>query len=791
MQANNYTTNREDIRSSVKELEYIVNTNNGTCVSMDNCSYSTTGDFSPKQSFLSVMHVNCRSLNKNVSSLSELLLTLKYRPSVIAMSETWLKEGDDQNLCLPSYCLVSSPRTQKRGGGVGFYVDANLNFSVITLKSVPSDHDVFESITIEIFSRVSSNIIITCLYRTQDTSVDIFNTELDKLLSLLNIGKKLFILTGDFNLNLLKLHHPPTRNFYDLLLCHGLTPTITKPTRVTEFSATLIDHIHINTMRYPYTSTIFYDDISDHYPILIELCIKEAPVHSSLNKMYRSYDAKSINKFCNQIATHSWSTLIELCETETDSSVLYDCFFNDFFFVYDEAFPLKMRQETQSQLLSNPWMTPNLIKCCKKKSKLFKKYKKCCTTKTKANFIKYRNILKKTIQSAEKMYYATKFSENSLNAQKTWLIINEILSKPQKRSLVNCLTDPDGKLLTNLQAAEMFNEYFSNIGANLAEKIATAKTDFSHYMPNEPAHSAVFGYTDLQEIENIIKGLKSVKSVGHDEISTKIIKLVAHFISAPLTALINNSLANGIFPAALKIGKIVPIWKNGEKNLVSNYRPISILSCFLKIYEKTIEKRLRMFLLKFSIPSENQFGFQKKKSTYMAIASVVDEISLAIDNKKYSIGVFIDLCKAFDTVNHDILLKKLEMYGIRGLPLCILKSYLLNRTQFVDIDGIKSSPRHIACGVPQGSILGPLLFLIYVDDMQYCSKLLKFVLFADDTNLFSSSSSMDMLFDVVNAELCNLSDYLKANRLSLNVKKSHYILFGKKKLFWVERILFG
>jgi hypothetical protein len=183
-------------------------------------------------------------------------------------------------------------------------------------------------------------------------------------------------------------------------------------------------------------------------------------------------------------------------------------------------------------------------------------------------------------------------------------------------------------------------------------------------------------------------------------------------------------------------------------------------------------------LCRVNVPSKNQYGFQEKCSTYMAIANVIDEITASLDKKDLSIGVFVDLAKAFDTVDHSILLDKLYMYGVRGAPHDLLRSYLSNRMQYTIVNNEKSSLLSVTCGVPQGSVLGPLLFLLYVDDMKYCSNILNFILFADDTNIFYSCSNPDDLYRVVNAELAKLSNWFKANKLSLNLKKTHYIIFG-------------
>ena len=276
--------------------------------------------------------------------------------------------------------------------------------------------------------------------------------------------------------------------------------------------------------------------------------------------------------------------------------------------------------------------------------------------------------------------------------------------------------------------------------------------------------------------------MKSGESAGIDEISMNLIKSVIDCIAEPLSVIINLCLTSGIYPDQLKIAKVCPIFKEGSKNELANYRPISIIPSFSKLFEKIISNRLLSYINKFEIFNPAQYGFRKKHSTYMAMLNLYDKVSEAVDKNEFSIGVFIDLSKAFDTINHDILIRKLEMYGIRGIPNLLIKSYLNNRKQYVNYNNCTSTLKPIQCGVPQGSILGPLLFLLYINDMTYCCKYLHFLLFADDTNIFYSNPDLWQLMHIVNGELDILSDWFKANKLSLNIKKTNYMMFGYKKI---------
>ena len=269
-------------------------------------------------------------------------------------------------------------------------------------------------------------------------------------------------------------------------------------------------------------------------------------------------------------------------------------------------------------------------------------------------------------------------------------------------------------------------------------------------------------------------------AAGHDEVRSNLIIKTSRSIAKPLTHIFSKSFETGRIPNDLKIAKVVPVYKTGDRSVFSNYRPISVLPCFSKILERLAYNRMMKHLQECNILYEHQYGFRKKHSTEMAILQLVEKIHNAFNNNEYALGIFLDLSKAFDTVNYDILLQKLLHYGFAGITHTWLYNYIHNRQQCVTINGRSSGNATLTCGVPQGSILGPLLFLVYINDLPVALSSLFPLIFADDTNLFISHTDFSVLMANANHDLENISKWFKLNKLSLNIKKSNFIIFANK-----------
>ena len=560
------------------------------------------------------------------------------------------------------------------------------------------------------------------------------------------------------------------------MFCKGLISVINKPTRVSKRSMTCIDHIYTNSfINQELYSGIIKTDIADHFPVfIVDKNMSTTNYPDSIVKRVRSFNEKNITAFKNNLAMTDWSLVLET----QDPNLSYTVFLKQFSKIYDNSFPMKTINIKRKQLIS-PWISQGLRKSSKQKQKLYIKFLKHPTYKNETTYKNYKNLFEKIKNKSKVQHFSSLLKKHQYNSKETWKIMKEVIGKSNilNNDFPKTLLRDKQEITEQSEIANQFNTFFTNVGSNLASKIPHSERHFSSYIQKS---DNILQNNDLstEEFENAFSSIKINKASGFDDISPNMIKISYNELAIPLFHICKNSLKTGIFPDEMKVAIIKPLFKSGERNIVSNYRPISLLPVFSKLLERIMFNRVYTHVASNNLLYEKQFGFQNNNSTEYAIVQLAKEIHESFDQNEFTLGVFVDLSKAFDTVNHDILLTKLEYFGLKNKYLNWFKSYLSNRQQFVSYgDKNKSNNENINCGVPQGSILGPLLFILYVNDLCNASNVLNPIMFADDTNLFVSAKDIKQLFQTMTKELITIQNWFNANKLSLNVSKTKYSFF--------------
>ena len=653
---------------------------------------------------LSMLHFNIRSLKKNLTFLNDILMSVKELPNIIAISETKLSDNNPFNTSIPGYSFLSV-NSKTSAGGVGFYVSENVNFKR------RNDLDLglregLENCWIEIERKKQKNIVIGCIYRHPSQNRECFHEAMkSKLETLNNEGCEVYI-TGDINIDFFQYNtNNQTSEYLDMLLSLGYLPIITRPTRITDHSATLIDHIYTNVPQKLVKSGICLVGITDHLPIFCTVDNKLPTCNE--RKYFRDFSSFKDELFINDLNNLNFSNLVSSDVNQSMNNIL-----KALTKITDKHAPLKKISNSQKRLLKKSWISKCLLVSIKKRHKLFKSHFLSKDPEKIKQYLIYNNKLNKLKERAKKNYFTAKFNLNKNNIKATWGLIGMLINmKKNSSTSINQLFCNNRIYTDKRDICEHLNSHFIKVGPRLAAQIG----DYSNFNPiqyiTRPfSNSFIFRAINAQEVKDLMQNLKSNKA--SIDIPNKCVKLAVDHISEALTKVFNCSLVQGIMPDVLKVSRVTLIDKGGDAADPSNYRPISTLYLFAQIFETLVYLQVSTYLEKYSILNKFQFCFRKGRSTEQAIVEITDNLKKVIDNNLYTCGVFLNFAKAFDTVNHQILLKKIETYGIRGIPLKWFTSYLFNRQQYVSLSSVESSKQTMKCVIPQGSSLGPLLFLL-------------------------------------------------------------------------------
>ena len=781
--------NNEFVDADTNHFNYICGQ---TCEYHDTLQMNATLPEHKSSNLQSMVHFNARSLSANLDILYSNLLLLKHKFSIIAVTETWADANTENAINISGYNKIMKPRDKhvaSRGGGVALFYSSDLAINVKQRHDISGPENIIECLFVQISQTQLSvkDIIVGVVYRRPGTSMTDFNETFAVLLSKINAENRPCYILGDFNIDLLNTNNC-NQLFLNSLLSSGFYPVIDRPTRIREETATLIDNIFVNIHNNQTQSGIWLADITDHLPIYCTLPYDHKPVPRGKTAYIskRTYSVENMIRFKNDLEIMDWSPVFQAEGINNK----FDKFNNIITELHDKYFPLVLTM-LKTKNLYKPWLSSSILNSIKKKNNLYKSFIRSHSPTIKAKYLKYKNKLVSIIRQAEKDYYANRLSEVRDNTSKTWKVMNEMCGRNSAHKEIDQIKTNDSIIEDPQEIANKFNEFFANVGPNLAKTIPTTTKQPVDFMKGNFLDSMYLSPTNEYEVSDIISKLKNTNSRGFDDIPVKLIKNSSSVICNILAYLNNQSFLDGTFPDLLKIAKVVPIHKSDDVKNIPNYRPISVLSAFSKISEKLMCARLNKYILDKSILHPNQYGFREKLSTAMALLKLTDDISRSIDDGNITVGVFIDLAKAFDTVDHKILLGKLNHYGIRGIANNWFASYLTNRMQYVACNKHHSTRLPIECGVPQGSILGPILFLLYINDLNQISSILRTIMFADDTNLFLSGKNINVLEQLFNKELEVLTTWFNTNLLSLNIKKTSYIIFSNRKKPSINIMLSG
>jgi hypothetical protein len=557
----------------------------------------------------------------------------------------------------------------------------------------------------------------------------------------------------------------------DLIDIYQLQQHINKPSRVTNYSQTLIDLILTKTDdNKTIDSGVIELGISDHCLVYIcrKLSIPKGKPKLIETRQFRHFNSTDFQSNLRQAFSNF--------NHYTDPNLAWLQWKEVFLQIADQHAPLRLRKVKSEY---TPWLTNEIKNMSYHRDYLKKKAVSLNSPAYHIAYKKCRNEVNRRIKDAKTNFYKTSL-DNSTNSKESWKIINKLLYKNSKTTSINELIVNHNKITGDKNMANEFNNFFCKIGPQLAENIQPSDLDPLHYVT---PGSNVFEFRNIssEEVVSVLKKMKASKAPGLDKISGKLLKAAGNSIIESLVYLFNLVLNTGIFPEDMKIAKVTPIHKSGEKTDCGNYRPISVISVVAKILEKIMYNQVVDFLKQNSILTDQQSGFRPLHSTETTLLHSANQCLVNMDKGLINGILFLDLKKAFDTVDHKILISKLYQYGIRGTPLHLFQSYLSERKQICKLQNIMSEITNVTCGVPQGSNLGPLLFLLYINDLPNCLEKTQASMFADDTNLSCQGKSPSEIESKINTDLDNVHKWLIANKLTLNRYKTEYMLIGSRQ----------
>lgn len=721
-----------------------------------------------KEPMLSINYMNIQSVRNKFDELQCFLE--KQNCDILVLAETWLQRDEVKYFNLEDYNAIHACR-EGRAGGVSIYIKNHINYKILQVIDGLSPYNFICIALPELKLEVCG------IYRPPRY---LFTDFMDSFQNILLNQKNKTIIIGDININVLDGNSDETIEYSNMLTVRNYRiANIINGDNATRISNTmsLIDHVLINKNLTCNVSVMDYA-ISDHKPLTIGVNI-----HSTIFKPKAQKTVEIVNKkvfkkkfdiLCRNTETsinsfNNLVTMIQKCKTEASHKIMF-----------------RHRE-------GNGWMTYDIQNLIKQRDKLYKQLNMMKKNNTynenlENSYKKAKNIVSKEIRKQKYLFFKNSWDRAGTDSKKQWKIINNLLNQNKTKEAIATLSVNKSTISNPYHIANEFNSYFTSIGQSIVASLDNdpVNANFTEFREIEQGNTMYIKPTTEEEIKETLLSLKINSAAGFDNISVKDLILLKDNLVPILTKLINDVFITGIFPEILKVGKITPIHKAGNKDNVQNYRPITVVCSLSKIIETLIKSRMLEFITKYIGFDEYQYGFIKKSNTLSATTDLINSITSDIDKRKTVIAVFIDLKKAFDVVNHPTLLNKLSLIGIRGKVLSIIETYLQDRPQFVKIENISSDEMMNNCGVPQGSILGPLLYSLMVLSMRLAALTGRYFNFADDTVLLYSGTSNKQLETDINEDLLRFTSWLRHNKLKINSDKTVFMIFQQKNTPYID-----
>lgn len=724
---------------------------------------------------LHFVHINIRSM---VNKMADLIsLANKTRASVIAVSETWLDTSvTDGEIRINGYNVVRKDRGCK-GGGVCLYIKDNLPFNCRT----DLDQEGLEGVWVDIFLPKTKPITVGVVYRppTQSNFLDLLQ------MTLSNIDpSREFYLLGDMNINMVKNNHNSVgllKNYKQILNVFGLNQLIKEPTRVTNSSESVIDHIVTNQPDKICQNGTVHVGISDHALIYCTRKIVRGTFRGHNAVKIRSLKHYSRENLNSLLSSQNWAEVYE-SHTATKALEVFNCIMLS---VIDSVAPVK---EVRVKSNTEPWIDSSILEAIATRDSLLHKY---LSNKSNLSMLseyrKARNKVQELVKKAKSNYVSDKIEEDRNNPKNLWTHLKNLGHSNKNKGNSQIILEVDNEICyDSLTVGNHINNFFTGIASKLVDSLPTpsnifrvGKEQFMRYYSDKGITPGAFRLKEVDSsvVHKHLESLKESKSTGFDNISGKFLKEGADHIYRPLSHIINLSIRTSEVPPIMKLAKVTPLHKKNSRLQVGNYRPVSILTITSKLLERCVYDQIESYLQNNHLVYEFQSGFRKGYSTDTCLIYLQDHIRQQMDQGLYTGVALLDVQKAFDCVDHEILCRKLEHLGIEA---SWFKSYLSDRKQTVSLGGVLSKTCDVSCGVPQGSLLGPLLFLIYSNDMKAAVNC-KLLLYADDSVLMVSDKDPEVVSKLLGDEMLNCYNWMIDNRLAMHAGKTELILFASKR----------